>query len=125
MKRFLPAVIWSLVILLLSILPGSSLPKVGWKSFLEFDKIAHAGVYFVLVVITAMSLKASIKARLVKNLALVVLVCSLYGILLEVIQYIFLSDRFFEIPDIIANISGSILGSIIVYLILKRKAYES
>jgi VanZ family protein len=35
-------------------------------------------------------------------------------------QYFFLSDRFFEIPDIIANIIGSIAGTVFVYLFLKR-----
>ena len=37
----------------------------------------------------------------------------IYGIGMEVIQYSFFPGRFFEIPDIIANIIGSFLG---VYL---------
>lgn len=98
---------------------------MGWKSFLEFDKIAHAGVYFILVIAIAFSMRSTIHTHLVRNLMVIVIGCSLYGFALEVIQYTFLSDRFFEILDLIANISGSIVGSIFVYLILKRKAYES
>ena len=43
-----------------------------------------------------------------RNIALGISI--IYGIGMEVVQYTFFPGRFFEIPDIIANIIGSILG---------------
>jgi len=114
-------VFWSLIILTLSILPGKSIPKAGWKLFFHSDKVAHFAIYFVLAglfVFGYMKYRTMVRKR---DLFLVMFVCSMYGILMELLQYFFLSDRSFEIHDIIANIIGSTAGTIFVYLFLKRK----
>lgn len=56
-----------------------------------------------------------------KNVLIVILICSLYGICLEGVQLFFLSDRSFEIADIIANIIGSFVGIEIVYFFYRQK----
>ena len=45
-----------------------------------------------------------------KGIIIALGVSIIYGIGMEVIQYTFFPGRFFEIPDIIANIIGSFLG---------------
>jgi VanZ family protein len=101
-------------------MPGSSIPKVGWKFYFQLDKVAHFGIYFILAVWLAISLGAVNKELAFLRWILVVVICAIYGIALEAVQYLFLSDRFFEIPDIIANIIGSIAGTVFVYLFLKK-----
>ncbi len=118
MKQFVPALGWSLLILILSILPGSAIPKVG-LTWLELDKAGHFAVYFILAIAIGWSFRGKIRLAF-SDLAMISIVCSLYGMALEGIQYIFLSDRFFEIPDIIANISGSFLGAVFVYLFFDK-----
>ncbi|NND35348.1 MAG: VanZ family protein [Saprospiraceae bacterium] len=101
-------------------MPGSSIPKVGWQLVLPIDKIAHFGLYFVLAVLLAKGLGDIFRETKFKIWALIIIICAVYGVALESIQYYFLSDRSFEIPDIIANISGSIAGTVFVYLFLKK-----
>ena len=42
----------------------------------------------------------------------VFLACTIYGILMEGMQYAFFPGRYFEVLDIIANIIGAIIGLI-------------
>lgn len=120
MKYKYAAALWSLLILVLSLTPGRSIPKVGWKIFIQWDKLAHFTLYGILAVLLAWKLADDHNGVKVKDLIVVCLICSVYGVIMEAMQYYFLSDRFFEIPDIIANIIGSIAGSVFVYLFLKR-----
>ena len=113
------ALVWALVILILSVVPGETLPKVGWRAVIHFDKIAHAVVYAILALAMSWSIMKR-KQFSIKTAAVIVLICSLYGILLEMVQHSFLSDRFFEIPDIIANIIGSIIGAGFVFFITNK-----
>ena len=117
MKTFIPAFIWGVVILLLSLTPGASLP-VGIKDLLSFDKLAHAGAYLVL---TGLLLWGFLQQeRLNRRIEwLIVLGSALYGIFLEIAQYTFFPDRYFELFDIIANIIGSVMGLFVLKYFLK------
>lgn len=118
LKTFIPAVIWGAIILLLSLTPGSNLPS-GIKDLLSFDKVAHAGAYFLL---TALLLWGFYKQgrRLTRRLGWkIVLGSSLYGIVMEIMQYAFFPDRYFEVFDIMANIIGSVLSLFILKFFLK------
>ncbi len=89
---------------------------MDWNFFGQLDKIAHMAVYFLL----ALSLGWSSSRRSGLNgakIGWITLVCIVYGILMEWMQYSFLSDRFFEIHDIIANIIGSVVGAVFIFLI--------
>ena len=101
-------------------MPGKAIPKVGWKIFIQWDKVAHFSLYGLLAMILALRLVKKKSDLTTTDVIIVATICSIYGAILEAIQYFFLSDRFFEIPDIIANIIGSIAGSVFVYLFLKR-----
>ena len=86
----------------------------------QIDKVAHFGLYFVLAALLTRGFGQVSERSNVKTGTLIIIICAIYGIALEAVQYYFLSDRSFEIPDIIANISGSIAGTVFVYLFLKR-----
>ncbi len=119
LKQFFPALVWSVAILLLSIFPGRNLPKVGWQFFVQLDKIAHIGIYFILALAIGWSLREQ-KELSWQKILLLISFCGLYGFLMEALQYWFLSDRSFEFHDIIANIIGSILGGAVVYLLFNK-----
>ena len=111
----LPALAWAVLIIYLSTGSAVALPRV--TSLLEPDKIAHAAAYFVQASLLAFGLS---RAGYPGRVALwgAVIGSAALGILLEAVQWGFYPNRFFEFPDIIANIIGA-LGSTLLsnYLI--------
>ncbi len=106
MKSYLPAIGWSVVILVLSTRATVNLPE-SWSDLFAPDKVGHAFVYGVQ---TWLLLRAFRQKALEKAVFWALLISISYGILMEVIQYTFFPNRFFEVFDIIANISGSLIG---------------
>jgi len=107
----LPAFLWGMIIFVLSIISGDHLPKIE-LDWVQPDKLAHAGVYFIFTGLLFWGLKR-IPINKRKALWVALIISSFYGIGMEIIQFLFFPGRFFEFLDIIANISGSI-GSLIV-----------
>ncbi len=120
LKNWWLTIVWALIIFGLSIMPGVSLPAMSWMDYLAPDKLAHAIVYgiFSYLVIRAYS---SDNQALSKHMILSVLITSGYGVLMELIQGNFFPQRFFEVPDIIANIIGSLIGVLIYNYLHNRK----
>ena len=112
MKSFIPSILWSIFILVLSTIPSINLPETFWD-LLAPDKFGHAIVYGIL---TILILNGLVKKKISNSKAMLMAVrlASLYGILMELIQFSFFPGRYFEILDIIANIIGS-FGSLFVF----------
>ncbi len=120
LKNWWLTVVWALIIFGLSIMPGVSLPAMSWMDYLAPDKLAHAIVYGVFSYL-AIRAYSSDNQVLSKHLVLAVLITSGYGVLMELIQENFFPHRFFEVPDIIANIIGSLIGVLIYNYLQHRK----
>lgn len=108
MKAFLPALIWALVILGLSIMPSINLPKTFWEE-LGPDKIAHIIVYCILALALQYGYHKQGKLNN-RTKWIAVGVSGLYGISMEIIQFAFFPGRYFELYDIVANIIGALLS---------------
>ncbi len=112
----LGAVLWSVIILLLSTigvninLPASLWDIVGW------DKLVHGFIYAVLCFLLVRVFLAKSKS-LKQALLYAVLTSIVYGILMEIIQFAFFPNRYFEIFDIFANV----LGAMSVYIFYLRQ----
>ena len=106
--RFLPAIAWAILILILSSGPGIPLPSHWWDLFSP-DKFGHAFVYGVLVLLTLRAFQSGGQWS-TPTVWVTVLGSDLYGIAMEVMQWTFFPGRYFEVLDIIANIIGAILG---------------
>ncbi|MEZ4988491.1 MAG: VanZ family protein [Saprospiraceae bacterium] len=98
--------LWAIIIFVLSTLPGKQLPQVTWLS--SPDKWAHAFVYGVLA--TGILLSWSPNLHLKKRYQLAFLLASLYGISMEIVQFTFFPGRYFEVWDIVANITGAFVA---------------
>lgn len=117
---FLLAGVWAIFILFLSTIGiGINLPST-WDSIIGWDKLAHAFVYFVLVyflfrgfALQKPNLESSIYAFLIS---------ASYGILMEIVQYSFFPNRYFEFLDIIANIVGTIAGLLFIYFLTTKNS---
>jgi len=93
---------------------------MSWMDYLAPDKLAHAIVYGIFSYLAIRAYSADNQV-LSKHLILAVLVTSGYGVLMELIQGNFFPQRFFEVPDIIANIIGSLIGVLIYNYLHNRK----
>lgn len=80
-------------------------------------------VYGILTILTSQALTKQYKTQGLRfNPKIVAFTfCMVYGIILELIQEIFLPSRYFDLMDILANIIGCILGLIIVVINQSKK----
>ena len=107
---FFPAIIWGLIILYLSSGSSIQLPPSVWD-IIAVDKVGHLVFYGILAYLIALGYyKKQPNQISIKALVVVCLISSIYGICLEFMQYALFPNRYFEILDIIANISGSLIG---------------
>jgi VanZ family protein len=109
--RLLPAVLWLVFVTLAILTPGNNLPKV--PLFLYADKLIHLGVFAVLTFLwsrvgTIDHQGALIWKKLLTNLLVFTII---FPILVEYLQ-MYVPNRSFEIEDIIANLTGGIIGFI-------------
>jgi len=94
---------------------GSCISASKAKELLIFDlftqdKLLHFGCYFVLTILWSYGL-TRINAK--KGISKALVITIVLGFVLEVCQYLFFEGRLFEILDIIANISGSLIGALV------------
>lgn len=99
-----PSVLWTLFILVLTLIPGESLPSVG---LFQVDKLVHIFFFFVLMILSSYNLKQvyehwplSISSLLVSSVYSVGL-----GTGIEIAQRV-VPGRNFSLLDILANCIG-------------------
>lgn len=102
------AIVWALIIFGLCATPGQYIPSVSWLELLSFDKLVHASVFFVLILLI---LIACIKhTQPLSRVIFYVALCVFYGGLLEWMQANLFSQRSGDALDFIANTFGCLLG---------------
>lgn len=121
-KQFIYTLLWASLILVLSSIPGGSMPSYSWMAMLSFDKFAHAFVYSILVFLFIMelSVKAQKYATSRNIIIFAFLIGTLYGGLIELMQENLFVDRKADLFDFLANMVGGLLG--IVFYVNKDNA---
>ena len=108
-RYYLPAIIWTLVVTILTLLPGKDLPQIN---LINFDKFAHIGVFGLLNLLYLRWLTLGIEKGFS---AILITVCViLYSGLIELLQGTFYVDRFADWADFAANTCGCILALLIL-----------
>src|SRR5437016_4193536 len=99
-------------------MPGKDLPSI---SIFEADKIGHFCVYLLLSILMFYGWrKQSSFPYLHRNAFLkILIITSVYGFAVEVMQELFTADRHFELLDAAANSIGAVAGSLISVKLLK------
>ncbi|VAW27779.1 hypothetical protein MNBD_BACTEROID07-1525 [hydrothermal vent metagenome] len=124
LKKLWPALLWSVIILLLTGLPGNDFPKIntfwGW---LEPDKVVHIFIFGVLTFLILFGFREqyfSSSKRYIFGI-IAVIVTAVYGLITEVLQfYVFIGrsgNRFDFFADTIGAIGGWLL---FIYLYRKK-----
>jgi VanZ family protein len=119
---FIPALTWAGIIVFMSLLPSKELPT----SLLVSDKIIHSLIYFgltsMLFLATIYISESTISKHQFNKLFLISAIISfILGILVEIAQEKMNIGRSGDVNDVIANL----LGTIIVYPIVKKIQYLS
>ncbi|MCL6523571.1 MAG: VanZ family protein [Thermoflavifilum sp.] len=111
-KYYLPAWLWTCVILLLTLLPSQALPENTVLNHIpQFDKLVHACFFgmFVLLWSAANFLRYGSAYR--HKVFMLILIGIILGVLIEFLQKdVSFIHRDFEIGDMIADAIGACLG---------------
>lgn len=105
---FMAALLWTLLIIILLIIPGRDIPP-GPK-IPKLDKIAHVFLFGVQVFLWSKFMSESKQNDLPRWFLVICLISSAFGITMEFVQKYLVSNRSFETEDIIADIVGSVMG---------------
>ena len=126
-KYNFPALLWTAVILYLTLLPAATMPEVPEWEFISFHTAAHAGVFFVLAVLLLWGLKKQNQFLNLQQQAgfYTFFFCFLLGILIEWLQSSLGWGRQGDAMDIISDTIGTILGMVCFYRIYRRSVLKN
>ncbi|MCD6347301.1 MAG: VanZ family protein [Bacteroidales bacterium] len=115
------SIAWSVIILVLSALPGDSLPHSVIWNFPHFDKIVHMGLYFPLSLFLVAEFDLTQRRTLVTLAPFIaILTVALYGGVLEVAQERLFVHRSADLFDFFADLLGGLLGILSYYLLFRK-----
>jgi VanZ family protein len=106
------ALSWLIISTILLILPGAAFPKEDWLDRIWFDKWVHVVMFFIMVILWCMAFRKynAANSYLKKTFVIVMLLCFVYGIIMEFIQGSFIEYRSFDAGDIAADAVGCVAG---------------
>ncbi len=112
-NRFLlPALAWFVLITVLLTIPGNNLPSEDWLDKIYFDKWVHIGLFSILSFLLCWWWYKSQRPVASWRRAFIysIFACIIYGISMEFVQKYLVSNRSFDVYDIVADSVGSALG---------------
>ncbi|MEO8853887.1 MAG: VanZ family protein [Ginsengibacter sp.] len=121
-KSFLPGIAWFFIVDILTLMPGSDVPKVGWlDSIPNFDKVVHAGLFggltfFFFLPFFKSSFSHQQKINFLKRISLAAIV---WGITVEFLQKYYIPGRDFDLLDWAADTAGVLIAYWLCVKILK------
>jgi glycopeptide antibiotics resistance protein len=111
---------WALLIVLLTLTPGDSMPDLSIWDLLSFDRFAHLFVFGVLVLLMSIGFTKQYSSLFLRfNAAKLSFLFSFgFSLIIELLQEL-IPGRSVEFNDLIANSTGCLTGSLVFYLIYK------
>jgi len=101
-------------------MPGENFPKIEFNLF-ELDKLIHFIFYFILVVLMNIGFRLKKSEPFYRSIVWIIVVGIFTGWSIEYLQGNFITNRFFDYSDIIANSVGTIVGMLIYVKYLMNK----
>ncbi|MFP4064163.1 MAG: VanZ family protein [Bacteroidales bacterium] len=121
-RFFIPAILWVMVILLVTGYPGGNIPDNELLKIPYLDKVIHFALFAGLGTLLVYGFKKKYPQEKLssKQLILCIALGVIYGILTEFFQYCCLGDRHGNLPDILANGFGTIFGVVLTAQLFKK-----
>ena len=112
LKKFLPGIAWFFIVLVLTCMPGSDMPKIRWLDGIYFDKWVHAGMFGGLMFLFSYPFFKSDFSGIqrVHYFIRIALASSIWGLTIEFIQKYFVTSRDFELLDWAADSVGVLIA---------------
>ena len=104
------AILWAIVIMVLSLISGTNLPKVDFDLS---DKVGHFVVYAIL---SFLVYHAAAHAKTKSPILICILLPVCYGVLMEFLQSALSDERSADAMDAVANALGSLCIALIMFL---------
>ncbi len=104
------SVVWFIITVVLMTLPGSTLPKSHFFDVIHMDKWVHIGMFSILVYLVLLGINAFSANSSAAVLLLVPLAGVAYGTAMEFVQKYWVSNRSFDLWDIVADSVGCFLA---------------
>lgn len=105
-------ILFAILLLILSILPGDMTSAPGGFYFEGMDKVMHAIMYGVFSLLVTNVYLAFYRLKF-WPLVFIVLITWFYSILMEILQLYLVETRSGELLDAVANLAGIIMGTLI------------
>ena len=120
-------IVWTLLILLVCLMPGDNLPSSSFLSFKGADKLIHATLYLVLIILVGKGLLQYFNSSYSRNRIIVIafLYCLFLGVGIEFIQSVFVAGRGGDVLDVLANAAGASVGVVVLIAQLKTKTEKT
>jgi hypothetical protein len=119
-KKFIPAIIWFIIIFVLVTMPGKDIPKVSFLEEISFDKVVHMGLFCVLVVLVCWPFyKSDVPhTKKLQYFFIIALSGSAWGYCTELIQKFWVEiGRTYDLFDWAADSLGAVAG----YIFARKK----
>lgn len=112
LRPFIPAVIWTIIVLGLSAMPGTFIPSFSWSDLISLDKLAHATVYCILTLFICGGFQAQEQNHklIIREIIIAIGFSCFWGASMEWMQGTFFPSRAFEFLDMLANCTGAFIG---------------
>lgn len=111
---------WVIIILMLVLLPGQQMPDLKGDYLISVDKVAHAFIFCILVLLMIIGFTKQSRYPALRNHAVAysLKISVVFAISLEMLQF-FSSARMVEFLDAVANVAGCISGWLLFLAIYK------
>jgi len=122
----LPGIAWFFIVLVLICMPGKDLPGNSFLEMINFDKMVHAGIFGLMVILfvrpIAMSNISATEKR--KYYIQITIFTILWGLATEFIQKYLVTGRDFDLWDFVADAVGCSIACwfSIIYLTSYKKS---
>ncbi len=110
------AICWLLIITILFMIPGSALPRETFLTRMRFDLWVHTGFFAALFFLWRSSMET-----VHGNVYIRMLVPGLiYAVAIEIVQHYFIPNRSFDVLDIVADMTGGVIGLLVWRWVYKK-----
>jgi VanZ family protein len=117
-KNIYKAILWAILIFILSSISGNQLNQLPKLLIPHLDKLVHFGLYFIFVLLLISGFNESLNKP---KMILAIAISATYGGIIELLQQFVFVKRSMDLYDFAANLSGILLGAILYQTIRKTK----
>jgi VanZ family protein len=119
MRHLIFPILWTIIIGVLTGLPGNSFPNMSLWALLSFDSFAHFFVFAVFTFLWGVALCKQVGHPFLRRYGHYMAAGAgiIYGFLIEILQFLVYVGRSAEWADIIADTLGCLAGLILFRLI--------